>query len=79
MMSIATSQYRNARRPCRSPIGYGAARSDTQHAPLRNTRLPINAPPCGCYDLLSHCIVADQCARSTCRNWHTAPAALKSP
>jgi len=41
--------------------------------------LPINAPPLGHYDLLSHRIVADQCARSIGRNSHTAPAALKSP
>ena len=79
MMSIATSQYRNARRPCRSPIGYGAARSDTQHAPLSNTRLPINAPPFDRNDLLSHRIDADQSVRSTGHSSHTAPAALKSP
>jgi hypothetical protein len=79
MMSIATSQYRNARRPCRSPIGYGAARSDTQHAPLSNTRLPINAPPFDRNDLLSHHIGLDQRARLTSSNSHTVSAALKSP
>jgi hypothetical protein len=41
--------------------------------------LSIDAPPFGRYDLLSHGILADQGARSTCRNSHTAPAALKSP
>jgi hypothetical protein len=41
--------------------------------------LPINAPPFGRYDPLGHCILADHCAQSTCRNPHTVPAALKSP
>jgi hypothetical protein len=40
--------------------------------------LPINAPLCRPNDLLKHCIGADHCARSTGRNSHTAPAALKS-
>jgi hypothetical protein len=79
MMTIATSQYRNVPRSCRSSTGLGAACSDQQLGPLRKRRLPINAPPFGCYDLLSHRIGVDQCARSTSRNSHTASAALKSP
>jgi hypothetical protein len=46
---------------------------------MRKARLPISASPFGRYNLISHCTGADQCARSTCRNAHTAPAALKSP
>jgi len=42
-------------------------------------RLPINAPPYGRYDLLSHRIVVNRGAPSTCRNSHTVSAALKSP
>jgi hypothetical protein len=79
MMTIATSQYRNASRPCRSSTGHSAARSDTQRGPPGKTRLPIIEPPVGHYDLLSHRIVVDQDARSTCRDSHTTPAALKSP
>jgi hypothetical protein len=79
MMTIATSQYRNARRSCRSSTGHGAARSDRQLGSPRNTRLPINAPPSGRYNLLSYRILVEQNARSTCRNSHTTPAALKSP
>jgi hypothetical protein len=79
MMTIATSQYRNARRPCCSSTGHGAARSDTQRGPLAKTRLPINAPPSGRYDPLSHRIGANPSARSIGRNSHAAPAALKSP
>jgi hypothetical protein len=79
MMTIATSQYRNVRRSCRSSTGHGAACSGRQLGPLRKTRLPINAPPFGRYDLLSHRIGADQSARSTGRNSHTALDALKSP
>jgi hypothetical protein len=41
--------------------------------------LSISAPPFGRYDLLNHRIGLDHCARSTCRNSHTASAALKSP
>ena len=80
MMTIATSQYRNARRPCRSSIGHGGARSNMQLA------ISNRAPICRSThrrarrnDLLSHRNVADQCARSTCRHSHTASAALKSP
>jgi hypothetical protein len=40
--------------------------------------LSINAPRFGRYGLLGRGIVADQSARSTCRNSHTTPAALKS-
>jgi hypothetical protein len=79
MMTIAASQHRNARRPCRSSTGHGAARSDTQRGSLTKTRLPINASPFGHYDPLSHRFGADPSARSTGRNSHTAPAALKSP
>jgi hypothetical protein len=79
MMTIDTSQYCNARRPCRFSTGHGAACSDTQRGPLGKTRLPINAPPFGRYDLLSHRIVVGQDSRSTCRNSHTTPAAPKSP
>ena len=45
MMTIATSQYRNARRSCRSSTGHGAACSDRQFGPPRKTSSPINAPP----------------------------------
>jgi len=38
--------------------------------------LPTHAPPFGRCDLLSHGILGDQCARSTGRNSHAAPAAL---
>jgi hypothetical protein len=79
MMTIATSQYWNMRRSCRFSCGHGAARSDTQRGPLGKTRLPINAPPFGRYDLLSHRIVVGQDSRSTGRDSHTTPAALKSP
>jgi hypothetical protein len=79
MMTSATSQYRNLRRSCRSSTGHGAACSDRQFGPVSNKRLPLKAPPFRRYDLLSHCIAADQCARSTSRNSHTASAALKSP
>jgi len=77
--TIATSQYRNARRPCRSSTGHGAARSGTQREPLGKARLPINSSPFGRDHPLSHCIIADRCARSIGRNSHAAPAALKSP
>jgi hypothetical protein len=79
MMTITTSQYRNARRPCRSSTGHGAACSDRQFGPLWKRLLPISASPFSRYNLLSHRISADQCARSACRNSHTASAALKSP
>jgi hypothetical protein len=39
----------------------------------------INPAPFGRNDLLGHRIDVDQCARSTRRNSHTAPAAPKSP
>jgi hypothetical protein len=79
MMTIATSQYRNLRRSCRSSTGHGLARSDRQLGPLWKTRLPISALPFGHYDPLSHCTATDQSARSIGRNSHTAPATLKSP
>jgi hypothetical protein len=79
MMTIDTSRYCNARRPCRFSTGHGAARSHTQRRPLGVTRLPINAPPFGRYDPFSHRIVVGQDPPSTCRNSHTTPAALKSP
>jgi len=79
MMTVATSQYRNVRGSCRSSTGHGIPCSDRQLSRLRKRILSIDAPPFGRYDLISHCILADQGARSTCRNSHTAPAALKSP
>jgi len=79
MMTIATSQYRDARRPCRSSIGHGAARSDRQFEPLRKSPLSINPAPFSRNDLPGHRIDVDQRARSTRRNSHTASAALKSP
>jgi hypothetical protein len=79
MMTITTSQYRNARRPSRSSTGHGSACCNRQHGPQRKTRWPINAPPFSRYDLLSHRIGVDQGARSTCRNSRTVSAALNSP
>jgi hypothetical protein len=79
MMTIATSRYRNARRPCRSSTGHSAARSDRQLRPLRKGLSPTNAPPFGRYDLLSRRIGVDQAARSTRHNSNAAYAALKSP
>jgi hypothetical protein len=79
MMTIATSRYRNARRPCRSPIGHSAACLDRQFGPLWKRLLTINASTFGRNDLLSSRISADQCARATRHNSHTAYAALKSP
>jgi hypothetical protein len=79
MMTIATPQHHNARRPCRSSTGHGARCSDQPFEPARNNRLPINAPPFSRYDLLSHRIGIDQSAPPMCHNSHTASAALKSP
>jgi hypothetical protein len=79
MMTIATSQYRNMRRSCRSSTGHGAACLDRQLGPPSKTRSPISDLPFGRYDPLSHRFGADQGARSTCRNSYIAPAALKSP
>ena len=79
MMTIATSQYRNVPRSCRSSTGHGAARTDRQLGPPGKTLLPISAPSPGRSDLLSHAIAADRCVQTTSRNSHTAPAALKSP
>jgi hypothetical protein len=78
-MTIATPQYRNVLRPRRYSIGHGAACPDTQRAPLRKTRLPINAPSLGRNNPLSHRTVADPRARSIGHHSHIAPAALKSP
>jgi hypothetical protein len=79
MMTIAASQYRNARRFFRPSTGHAPARSDQQLGPPKNTRSPIKLPPFGRDDLRGHRVVADQCAQSIARNSHTAPAALKSP
>jgi hypothetical protein len=79
MMTIATSQYRYAPRSCRSSTGHGGPCPDRHLRPPSKTRLPINVPPFGLYDLLGHYIIANQCARSTRCNSHTAPAASKSP
>jgi hypothetical protein len=79
MMTITASQYRNARRPCRSSTGHGGACSDRQFGPLWKRLSPISASPFRRYNLLNHCILADHRTRSTCRNSYTAPAALKSP
>jgi hypothetical protein len=78
-MTIATPQYRNARRSCRSSTGHGAACADRHLGHPKKRRFQINAPPFGHGGLLGHCIVVDQCVLSTRRNAHTAPAALKSP
>jgi hypothetical protein len=78
-MTIAVSQQRNARRPCRSSIGHGADYSDRQLRPPSNSRSSINAPPRGRNDLLGNCIVVDPSAPSTCHNAHTASATPKSP
>ena len=79
MMTIAASQYSNARRSCRSSTGHGAACSDRHLGPPKKRRFQINAPPFGRGSLLDYCIVVDQCVLSTGRNSHTAPAAIKSP
>jgi hypothetical protein len=79
MITIATSQYRNVPRPCRSATGHGVICPDHRFGAPRKGLLPTSASPFGRNDLLNHGIVADQCARSTCRNSHTAPAAPKSP
>ena len=79
MTIIATSQRRNAHRPCRSSTGHSAACSDRQCRSQWKAFLPINAPLFDRDDLLSHRIGIDHCARSACRNSNTAPAALKSP
>jgi len=79
MMTSATSQYRNARRSCRSSTGHGAAFSDRQFGPPRKGRLSTNAPPFGSNDLFSQRVDVDQCARSACHNSNAASATLKSP
>jgi hypothetical protein len=79
MMTIATSQYRNAPRSCRSCAGHGVICAGQQLGPLSKTRLPINAPQFAHYDPLNHRFGADPCARSTGRNSYTATAASKSP
>jgi hypothetical protein len=79
MMTIATPQYRNARRPCRSSTGHGAARPDRQLRPLRKMLLSIDTLICGHNNLLSRRIRLCQRARSIPHNSNTASAALKSP
>jgi hypothetical protein len=79
MMTTATSQYHNARRPCRSSTDHSVRCSHRSFEPVTKKRLPINAPPFSRYDLLSHRIGIDQSAPPMCHNSHTASAALKSP
>jgi hypothetical protein len=79
MMTITTSQYRNVPRSCRSATGHGVICADRWFGVPCKGLLPTSASPFGRNDLLSNRISADQCARSACRNSHTASAALKSP
>jgi hypothetical protein len=79
MMIIAALQYRNPGRSCRSSAGHGVPCSDQQLRSLRKVLLSIDAPIRDRNNLPSHRIGLGQCARSTCRNSHTEPAAPKSP
>jgi hypothetical protein len=79
MMTIDTSRYCNARRPCRFSTGHGAACPDRQFGPLWKGLLPINASPLNRDNLLSHRIGIDHCPPLAGNNSNTASAALKSP
>jgi hypothetical protein len=79
MMSLATSQHRNARRPCRPSTGHSVARADRQSGPLWKGLFSINALLFDRDDLLNHRSRVDQCAQLTRHSSGTASAALKSP
>ena len=78
MTTIATSQYRDARRPCRSSTGHRVARAGTRRRPQPNRLCSINASLFDRGDLLNHRSGVDQCARLTRPDSATASAALKS-
>jgi len=78
-MAIATSQYRDARRPCRSSTGHNVACAVPQFEPLWKGLLSINASLFDRDHLIEHRSGIDQRARLTCHNASTPSAALKSP